>query len=257
MRIALSPGAKPRDRVISRHSPLPLNGSTRVRRSTVNVPTARARSASASCMQSSYPMNSRPNMARIVTFALLLSALCAAQPTQKPLPEAERTQWFRDAKFGMFIHWGAYSVIGRHEWARHRFQIPQAEYDTYVRKFNPVNYNPDAWVDLAKNAGVKYMVITSKHHDGFSIFRSSLSDYDMKLTPYKGDPLKMLADSCRRKGMRLGFYHSIMDWRHPDYTPKRAWEVANPKEGGNLNRYIDFMKAQIRELLTGYGDVAM
>ncbi len=196
-------------------------------------------------------------MARIVIFALLLSALCVAQPTRKPLPEAERTQWFREAKFGMFIHWGAYSVIGRHEWARQRFQIPQAEYDTYVRKFDPVNYNPDAWVDLAKNAGVKYMVITSKHHDGFSIFRSSVSDYDMKLTPYKGDPLKMLADSCRRKGMRLGFYHSIMDWRHPDYTPKRAWEVANPKEGGNLNRYIDFMKAQIRELLTGYGDVAM
>ncbi|MFB3825961.1 MAG: alpha-L-fucosidase [Bryobacteraceae bacterium] len=196
-------------------------------------------------------------MARIATFVMLLSALGAAQPSQQPLPEAERTRWFQDAKFGMFIHWGAYSVIGRHEWARHRFQIPQAEYDTYVRRFNPVNYNADAWVDLAKNAGARYMVITSKHHDGFAIFRSKVSDYDMELTPYKGDPLKMLADACKRKGMRLGFYHSIMDWRHPDYTPKRAWEAANPNEGGNLNRYIDFMKAQLRELLTGYGDVAM
>ena len=116
---------------------------------------------------------------------------------------------------------------------------------------------PTAWVDLARNAGVKYMVITSKHHDGFSIFRSAASDYDMEITPYAGDPLKMLAEACQRKGMRLGFYHSIMDWHHPDYTPKRAWEVADPKVGGNLDRYIEFMKRQLRELLTGYGDVSV
>ena len=193
----------------------------------------------------------------ILPTIFLAAATLAAQPSQKPLPEAERTRWFREAKFGMFLHWGGYSVIGRHEWARERFQIPQAEYDTYVRQFNPVHYNPDAWVSLAQNAGVKYMVITSKHHEGFSIFRSKVSDYDMRITPYPGDPLKMLADACKRKGMRLGFYHSIMDWHHPDYVPKRAWEVAHPQEGGNLNRYLDFMKAQLQELLTGYGDVAM
>lgn len=193
----------------------------------------------------------------LLSLLLLLAAGIAAQPTQPPLPEPERRQWFRDAKFGMFIHWGAYSVIGRHEWARNRFQIPQAEYDRYARAFNPVNFNPDTWVDLAQNAGAKYMVITSKHHDGFSIFRSKVSDYDMEITPYPGDPLKMLADSCRRKGMRLGFYHSIMDWHHPDYTPKRAWEVADPNAGGNLDRYLEFMKAQLKELLTGYGDVSV
>jgi len=197
---------------------------------------------------------------RIRSVALLLSTVvCAfAQPSQPPLPETERTKWFRDAKFGMFIHWGVYSVIGRHEWARHRFQIPQAEYDSYARRFNPVNYDPDKWVDLAKNAGARYIVITSKHHDGFSIYRSQVSDYDMEITPYPGDPLKMLADACRRKGMRLGFYHSIMDWHHPDYRPRRAWEYPDTyKEGGNNRRYIDFMKAQLRELLTGYGDVAV
>jgi alpha-L-fucosidase len=193
-------------------------------------------------------------------FALVVSipVLVPQGTAQTALPASdERTRWFREAKFGMFIHWGAYSVIGRDEWARNSLQIPQAEYDRYARRFNPVNFNPDGWVDLARRAGVKYMVITSKHHDGFSIFRSRVSDYGVAMTPYQGDPLKMLSEACARKGMRLGFYHSIMDWHHPDYRPRRSWESANPKEGGNLDRYLDFMRAQIRELLTGYGPVAV
>ena len=193
-----------------------------------------------------------------IALTLLAGSLTlAAQPSQKPLPEAERTRWFREAKFGMFIHWGPYAVIGRHEWARHRFQIPQAEYDKFARAFNPVNFNADAWAELARAAGVRYVVITSKHHDGFSIYRSQVSDYDMEITPYPGDPFKLLAEACRRQGLRFGFYHSIMDWRHPEYVPKRAWEVAKPKEGGNLPRFIDFMKAQLRELLTQFGDIAV
>lgn len=196
-------------------------------------------------------------MALKIALSLLLGALTlAAQPSQKPLPEAERTRWFRDTKFGLFIHWGPYAVIGRHEWARHRFQVPQAEYDKFARAFNPVNFNADAWAGLAREAGVRYVVITSKHHDGFSIYRSKVSDYDMEITPYAGDPFRLLADACRRQGLRFGFYHSIMDWHHPDYVPKRAWEVADPK-GGNLPRFIDFMKEQLRELLTGYGDIAV
>lgn len=195
----------------------------------------------------------------LVSLCFVCAAALSGQPkvSRPPLEGEARTQWFRDAKFGMFIHWGPYSVIGRHEWARHFFQIPQAEYDKYARRFNPVNYKPDEWVNLAWNAGARYIVITSKHHDGFSIWRSKVSDYDMEITPYPGDPLKMLADACQRKGMRLGFYHSIMDWHHPDYVPKRAWEAADPNAGGNLNRYIDFMKAQLRELLTGFGEVAV
>jgi alpha-L-fucosidase len=166
-------------------------------------------------------------------------------------------QWWRDAKFGIFIHWGPYSVIGRHEWARHRFQIPQADYDGYAKTFNPVRFNADAWVNLAQAAGARYMVITSKHHDGFSIYRSKVSDYDMEITPYKGDPLRLLAAAARRKSLPLGYYHSIMDWHHPDYIPKRAWEVkGDGRSGGDLNRYLEFMKAQVKELLTGYGPVA-
>ncbi|MGB9611511.1 MAG: alpha-L-fucosidase, partial [Bryobacteraceae bacterium] len=148
--------------------------------------------------------------------------------------------------------------IGRHEWIRHQAQIPQAEYDRYARRFNPVRFNADAWVALAKDAGARYIVITSKHHDGFSIYRSRVSDYDMEITPYRGDPLKDLAAAARRHGIRLGFYHSIMDWHHPDYRPRRAWEYPETyNQGGDNNRYIDFMKEQLRELLTGYGDVAV
>ncbi len=192
----------------------------------------------------------------IATLAVFAGSAAFAQPSQPPLGEAERTRWFQDAKFGVFIHWGVYSVIGRHEWARHRFEIPQAEYDQVARSFNPVNFNADAWVDLAKNAGARYMVITSKHHDGFSIYRSKVSDYDMEITPYQGDPLKLLADAARKKNMRLGFYHSIMDWHHPEYVPKREWEHPGQKPGGNIDRYIAFMQGQLRELLTQYGDVA-
>ena len=193
---------------------------------------------------------------RLLPALSLLSAL-SAQPSQPPLSAQDRLAWFKEAKFGVFVHWGAYSVIGRHEWARHFYQIPQAEYDKYARQFNPVAFNADSWVSLAQNAGARYMVVTSKHHDGFSIYRSKTSDYDMEITPYQGDPLKQLANAAQRKNMRLGFYHSIMDWHHPDYRPKRAWESKTPNAGGNKDRYVDFMKNQLRELLTGYGDVAM
>lgn len=199
-------------------------------------------------------------MKLIRSFALCLLAalLVPAQPAQPPLNADERTRWFREAKFGVFIHWGPYAVLGRHEWARHRYQIPQAEYDQYARAFNPVRFNADEWASLARDAGARYLVITSKHHDGFAIWRSAASDYDMEITPYAGDPLKQLAEASRRHNLRLGFYHSIMDWRHPDYRPRRAWEYPkNYKEGGDNRRYADFMKSQLRELLTGYGDVAM
>jgi len=202
--------------------------------------------------------------ARHAFFALLIGAAFAAclasgQPSQAVLPEDQRTQWFEDARFGLFLHWGGYSVIGRDEWARELFHIPRAEYDGYVRRLNPVHYDPAAWVKLAKNAGARYMVITSKHHEGFSMFRTRESDYGIAMTPYEGDPLKMLAAAAKRNDMRLGFYYSIMDWHHPDYLPKRAWEPpANPNARPSLDRYIDdFAKKQIRELLTGYGDVAV
>jgi len=196
-------------------------------------------------------------MSKILLPALWIALNLQAQPQQPPRGGQTRQQWFQDSKFGIFVHWGPYSVLGRHEWARHRFQIPQAEYDTYAKQFNPVNFDAEAWTSLFERAGAKYVVITSKHHDGFSIYRSKISDYDMEITPYPGDPLKDLARSAPKHNLRLGFYHSIMDWHHPAYRPKRAWEAKDPKEGGNNNFYVDFMKEQLRELLTGYGDVAM
>ncbi len=199
--------------------------------------------------------------ARIVVLlglVALLAVVAVARPQTPPLTDEERTRWYREAKFGLFVHWGPYSVLGRHEWARHKLQIPQAQYDQYVRGFNPVKFNAEEWTEVAKAAGVRYMVITSKHHDGFSMYRSNASDYDMEMTGYAGDPLRDLATAARRKGLRLGFYHSIMDWHHPSYRPLRAWEHPNTyKEGGDLNVYIDFMKRQLEELLTNYGDVAM
>lgn len=196
---------------------------------------------------------------RILAVLLLIAVMGAwAQPAEPPLNADERTRWFREAKFGVFIHWGPYAVLGRHEWARHRYQIPQAEYDVYARNFNPVRFNADEWARMAAGAGAKYIVITSKHHDGFAIWRSKVGTYDMEITPYAGDPLKQLAEAARRQGLRLGFYHSIMDWHHPDYRPRRHWEYPKDyKEGGDNRRYVNFMKEQIRELLTGYGDVAM
>lgn len=189
---------------------------------------------------------------------IFLAALPAlAQPQTPPLPDTERTRWFREAKLGIFVHWGVYSVIGRHEWARHKLQIPHAEYDVYARQFNPVRFDASAWTGLFRAAGAKYVVITSKHHDGFSIYRSRVSDYDMEITPYAGDPLQQLAAAARRDGLRLGFYHSIMDWKNPDYRPLRQWE--HPKtyeQGGDMPAYLNYMKAQLRELLTNYGDVA-
>ncbi len=188
---------------------------------------------------------------------MILAASLLAQPTRPPLDDQARLEWFKDAKFGVFVHWGAYSVLGRHEWARHRFQIPQAEYDVFARQFNPVNFDAEKWTSLFERAGAKYVVITSKHHDGFAIYRSKVSDYDIEITPYKGDPLKDLAKAAPKHGLRLGFYHSIMDWHHSAYSPNRAWEAADPKKVGNNSQYVDFMKEQLRELLTSYGDVAM
>ena|GEM_PF-2705713 len=121
-----------------------------------------------------------------------------------------------------------------------------------------MKFNVDEWTNLAKAAGVRVMVITSKHRDGFSMIRSKASGYDIELTAYPVDPLKDLATAARRKDLRLGFYHSIMDWHHPSYRPLRAWEHPKDyKEGGDLNAYIDFMKGQVEELLINYGDVAM
>lgn len=175
----------------------------------------------------------------------------------------ERMAWWRDARFGMFIHWGLYAVPAGEwggkteygEWIRHTAQIPLGTYDKFAPQFNPVKFNAEDWVKMAKYAGMKYIVITSKHHDGFSIYDSKVSDFDIMATPFKRDVLQELAAACKREGIKLCFYHSIMDWHHPDYLPRRPWEEKDrPADGADYERYLTYMKAQLKELCTNYGE---
>jgi len=172
---------------------------------------------------------------------------------------AKRTQWWQEAKFGMFIHWGIYAVPADGEWYMNNKKVQVADYEKYAPQFNPVDFDAKEWVRVAKGAGMKYITITSKHHDGFCMWDTKLTDYSiMKATPFKRDVLKELAAACREEGIRLCFYHSIMDWHHPDYLPRREWEkTTRPADGADLNRYIDYMKGQLRELLTGYGPIGV
>jgi len=176
-----------------------------------------------------------------------------------------RMQWWREARFGMFIHWGLYAIpagewkgqTNHAEWIRHTARIPIDVYDQFVKQFNPVKFNADQWVSIAKNAGMRYIVITSKHHDGFCLFDSKHTDYDVMSTPFGRDVLKELADACRRQGIRICWYHSIMDWHHPDYLPRRDWEKNRSSAGADFDRYVTYMKNQLRELVTNYGPIGV
>lgn len=197
------------------------------------------------------------------------AGLAATDFTTFAMPFAEdetadhdrRMKWWREARFGLFIHWGLYAVpagewkgkktprVG--EWIMHDLQIPVDEYTPLLKEFNPVKYDARQWVRTAKDAGMKYIVITSKHHDGFGLWDSKLGDYDIAATPYKRDLLKPLAAACKAEGVRLCFYHSIMDWHHPDYLPRRKWDT-RPADKASLDRYIAYMKGQLKELVVNY-----
>jgi len=192
-------------------------------------------------------------IAYFAAFLVFLTIFASTVPSlgaQSQTPD--RLQWFREAKFGLFIHWGVYSMIGREEWARQILQIPLKEYQYYADNFNPVDFDPDAWAELAKDAGVKYIVITSKHHDGFSIFDSAYTDYDVMKAKYGKDILGSLSASCKKAGIPLGFYYSIMDWHHTDYLPRRGWETDRNVRGADFGRYMDFATNQLKELVTKY-----
>lgn len=159
-------------------------------------------------------------------------------------------QWFQDARFGMFIHWGLYALLGRGEWVMHHERIPVAEYEKLVRQFHPLEFDAERWVNLAAEAGQKYMMITSRHHDGFSMYDTALSDYKVTNTPFRRDPIRELAEACARSGkVKLGFYVSLLDWHHPAYRFRAesglAWED-----------YLDFLHGQVRELCTQFGEIA-
>jgi alpha-L-fucosidase len=180
--------------------------------------------------------------------------LAAYKPTAENLKMRE---WFQNARFGLFVHWGVYSVLGDGEWVLNNKKMTLAEYDKLAPKFNPTEYNPAEWVAMVKDAGMRYITITSKHHDGFAMWHTKQSKWNIvDATPYKKDALKMLADECRRQGIKLFFYHSHLDWHHSDYFPLgRTGHNAGRPPGGEWYKYLDYMDAQLEELLTGYGEL--
>jgi len=207
----------------------------------------------------------------LLTLVAAFLAACSSNPktdleTSAP---SDKMEWWRDARFGMFIHWGLYAIpAGEYngertkaknaEWIMHHMHIPIAEYEQFAAQFDPVKFDADQWVSIAKNAGMKYIVITSKHHDGFCLWDSEVSDYDvMDASPFKRDILKELAEACERQDIVLGFYHSIMDWHHPqaqaiwepNYNKGRRDTVGNPEFP---LFYENYLKPQVKELMTNY-----
>ena len=174
--------------------------------------------------------------------------------------------WWVEARFGMFIHFGLYALPARHEWVKTYEQIPDAEYQKYFERFDPDLFDAREWVRAAKAAGMKYIVLTTKHHEGFCLWDSAVTDYKITNTPFGRDLLKEFTDACHEEGMRVGFYYSLLDWHHPDFTvdgyhPLRPVEMMADGDYDSLNvgkdmaRYRQYMKDQVTELLTRYGKV--
>ena len=188
-----------------------------------------------------------------VTFPLLCAQKVVSSVPGETVKEYEaRIKWWRDAKFGIFIHWGPVSLVGTEiGWSRGR-QIPVDVYDNLYKKFNPQKFNPKEWAKLFRDAGAKYVVIVTKHHDGFSMFDSALTDYDCMGTPAKGDFVGELIDACRREGLRVMFYYSLCDWYHPHYLPRPNYIQDPPGHQRDFQRYLEFMFGQIRELCEKY-----
>src|SRR5438552_15684384 len=207
----------------------------------------------------------------VLIFAVSVAAHVGRAQTPRAAPDPakeKRLEWFRDAKYGLFIHWGLYAIpagewqgkrsLGLGEWIMNRSTIPVRDYERLSAQFNPVKYNADEWVKLAKEAGMKYIVITSKHHDGFAMFKSKASAYNIvDATPFKRDVLKELADACARQNMRLGFYYSqSQDWHEPNGAGN-TWDFG-PDEKKDYDQYLrGKAEPQVKELLTSYGPVAL
>jgi len=180
--------------------------------------------------------------------------MAARTKTESADAQREETRrWFREAKFGMFIHWGVYALLGKGEWIRTVGKIPQDEYAKLPPQFNPTEFRPDEWADLAERAGMKYMVMTTKHHDGFCMFDAHNTEWKVTNTPYGKDVLAMLGEAFAKKGITVGHYYSIMDWYHDDYLPRLEWEKdVRPAAGHDVMDYIAYMREHIEQLMTEY-----
>ena len=170
-------------------------------------------------------------------------------PAAKQIAQEERMRWWNQARFGMFIHWGVYSIPARGEWVMHVERIPAEEYAPLAQRFKPSRFDADEWVGLAKEAGMKYMVLTSRHHDGYSLFDSHVSDFTSVKTAARRDFAAEYVRACHRAGMRVGFYYSLLDWRWPAY-------LAGPqKDPKGFAKLVEYVHAQVRELCTQYGKI--
>ncbi|MCD6544194.1 MAG: alpha-L-fucosidase, partial [Flavobacteriaceae bacterium] len=177
--------------------------------------------------------------------------------------KTERLAWWTNDRFGMFIHWGTYALAGRHEWVKKNERISDENYQKYFDVFNPDLYNPTEWAKMAKAAGMKYAVITTKHHEGFTLFDSKFTDYKVTNTPYHKDALKEWVDAFRSEGLKVGFYYSLIDWHHPDYTIDRVHpqSAKTQEEYNKLNKdrdmkvYRKYLKNQVTEILSNYGKI--
>jgi len=187
--------------------------------------------------------------------SLYISGQEGYTPTKENL---QARQWFDSAKFGMFIHWGASSVLGAGEWVMNNRNIQVAEYNRLVHIFNPIDFDAQKWVSTAKNAGMNYITLITRHHDGFSLWDTKQSDWKVTKTPYGKDIVKQVADECHKQGIKLFFYYSLLDWYRSDYQYEtgRTGKGTGRTEKSNWAGYLNFMKAQLTELLTNYGEVA-
>lgn len=208
----------------------------------------------------------------IIAFVFLFSvaSLCfEAKAQDEKAPEwaretkaekEKRMEWWTHDRFGMFIHWGIYALPARHEWVQNRERISKAEYKKYQELFNPDLYDPKEWASKAKAAGMKYVVLTTKHHDGFCMWDSKHTDYKITNTPYGKDILKPFVDAFRAEGIRIGFYYSLIDWHHPHFTydnmhPDKPDNWKDENKNRDMKKYRQYMKDQLTELLTQFGQI--
>lgn len=188
-----------------------------------------------------------------ILFVIVISFSANAQETKDVLPETNQKslKHWQDLRFGMFIHWGPVSLRGTEiGWSR-GVQVPVDDYDALYKEFDPVLFNAHDWVKTAKDAGMKYIIMVTKHHDGFCLWPSEYTEYDIASTPYGKDILKQLSDECEKQGMMFGTYYSVLDWHHPDYTTRHGNDP-RPVENADMNRYIQYMYNQLAELVNNY-----
>jgi alpha-L-fucosidase len=207
----------------------------------------------------------------VITSVFLICLLSYSQFVSAQLPKETETQktdrmkWWTDARFGMFLHWGLYALPARHEWVKNAERMTNEQYQKYFNMFNPDMWDPHEWAKMAKAAGMKYVVLTAKHHEGFCLFDSKFTDYKATNTPYGKDLIKEYVEAFRAEGLKVGFYYSLIDWHHPDYTIDRVHPqrqdsdtaYARLNKGRDMNKYRAYIKNQVRELLTNYGEISI